>query len=375
MSRRPGPILAVLAALTLVAGAVSFATQPLQLAAASAPASPQQRLSDQLASCQAMRAVARTNADKAWADTCVRLARAALAAATPTPGPTATATPTGGPTTVPPTTAPPTMSPSPTASPTPSPTPTAGPWPDASTTGVPAGTTLTPHGSVTVTEDGTVIDGWLITGHLDVRADNVVVRNSQIVCTDGCLHNYARNLRVDRVEIDGGGSNIGIMDGGGPGLPATNAVYSGLNIHETDDGVRCDGSLTVVDSWIHDLSMGTAAHSDGCQVSDTDLDPDPGAIVFRHNVIEGGNTSCFIIQGNPRGISIVDNYLIAVSREGEQSSYAINVGASVPAGGVEFRDNVLTGGWQSGPDGSAPNYSWAGLWTGNTFTDGTVALP
>lgn len=237
------------------------------------------------------------------------------------------------------------------------------------------------HGSTVVTAFGTVIDGWDIQGRLDIKADNVVVRNTRIRCSnnDGCLHNYGgHNLRVSRVDIghDSGYGDIAIMDGGVSGGTATNAIYSGVNIHNVDDGVRCDGDFTVTGSWIHSLAMGTAAHSDGCQVSDTDANPDPGNVVFTGNVVEGGNTSCFIVQGNPSNVLIEDNMLLGVSAAGEQTSYAINVGASVPQGGVLFVNNVMNRNWQAGIDGSSSNYQWnSTTWSGNTYTDGTVATP
>jgi hypothetical protein len=54
------------------------------------------------------------------------------------------------------------------------------PDPNAGNVGVPAGTTLTTAGSITVTTPGTVIDGRDITGTVTVSADNVTIRNSRI---------------------------------------------------------------------------------------------------------------------------------------------------------------------------------------------------
>ena len=54
---------------------------------------PSQRLQDQLANCQDMRAVAQTAAERTWGDTCIRLAQRALNLPSTTP-PTTTAPPT-----------------------------------------------------------------------------------------------------------------------------------------------------------------------------------------------------------------------------------------------------------------------------------------
>lgn len=374
-----------------IAAVVALFLATVVAPATAAPSEPDP-LADQLAACTAMRAVATTSADRSWADECVKLAKAAIAAANPTPTPTGTSSPTPTPTV--------TATPTPTPTPTPSPTattPAPGTWPTSSTTGVPAGTLLTPSGSLNITTGGSdplhprIIENLDVSGRVDVRADNVLIRNTRIRCGDGCLHNYGgHNLRVDHVDIGHGSGygDIAIMDGGAcvPGsnpcvqAGASNAVYTAVHIHNVDDGVRCDGDLTVQDSLIEKLAMGTSAHSDGCQVSDTtdDSRPDPGWITFRHNVIEGGNTSCFIVQGQPVGpILIEGNYLKAVSLANEQTSYATNVGPGVPQGGVVVRNNVLTHGWQSGPDGSSSVYHWTSTnWSGNTYDDGTaVPIP
>jgi hypothetical protein len=61
------------------------------------------------------------------------------------------------------------------------------PDPAAGNVGVPAGTTLTASGSLTITTAGTVIDGRNITGGVTVSANNVTIRNSRITVNGaGC---------------------------------------------------------------------------------------------------------------------------------------------------------------------------------------------
>ena len=53
--------------------------------------------------------------------------------------------------------------------------------PDATTAGVPTGTTLTAYtGPMTITKDGTVIEGMIIDGTLVVDAANVTIKNCVI---------------------------------------------------------------------------------------------------------------------------------------------------------------------------------------------------
>src|ERR1700754_4603683 len=64
-------------------------------------------------------------------------------------------------------------------------------YPDATNTGVPAGTSLTPSSSRTITTNGTVINGLEITGTVTVAADNVTIKNSKITATRGGSGTYA----------------------------------------------------------------------------------------------------------------------------------------------------------------------------------------
>jgi hypothetical protein len=61
------------------------------------------------------------------------------------------------------------------------------PDPNAGNVGVPAGTTLTASGSITVTTPGTVIDGKDITGTVTVSADDVTIRDTRVTVNGaGC---------------------------------------------------------------------------------------------------------------------------------------------------------------------------------------------
>jgi hypothetical protein len=80
--------------------------------------------------------------------------------------------------------------------------------------GVPAGTTLTPSGSINVTTPGTVIDGRDITGVIEVNADNVTIKNSRVWthtqnCGSSPCGNYlihmnpgVNQLTISHVELD-----------------------------------------------------------------------------------------------------------------------------------------------------------------------------
>jgi hypothetical protein len=53
-------------------------------------------------------------------------------------------------------------------------------YPSPNTTGVPAGTQLTPSGSITISTAGAVVNGLAVSGSVNVRANNVTIENSDI---------------------------------------------------------------------------------------------------------------------------------------------------------------------------------------------------
>ena len=67
---------------------------------------------------------------------------------------------------------------------------------------MPAGTTLTPSGGLTISTAGTVIDGRDITGQVVVNAPNVTIRNSRIRTNAMfAVDNNSTGLLVEDSEI------------------------------------------------------------------------------------------------------------------------------------------------------------------------------
>jgi hypothetical protein len=117
-------------------------------------------------------------------------------------------------------------------------TPSACGYPDTTNTGVPAGTTLTPSGSITASTNGQVIDGKDITGSVTIAADNVTIRNSRVF-TDNSgstavinINDGADNFTLEDSEVGGNGST-------------TNAPESGVWNHYNNPGAQ------VIRSYIH----------------------------------------------------------------------------------------------------------------------------
>jgi len=138
------------------------------------------------------------------------------------------------------------------------------PFPDATTTGVPAGTTLTPSGSLDVKSAGTVLEGLDIDGCVDVHADNVTIRASRISCarptTAVRLMDGYSGLRLEDVEIDGNGivsAAVGFTD----------YTLVRVNIHGVVDGPRMGSRTVLVDSYVHGLVRTDDSHNDAVQVT------------------------------------------------------------------------------------------------------------
>jgi hypothetical protein len=179
--------------------------------------------------------------------------------------------------------------------PTPTPTPTPAPsgFPDASNTGVPAGTTLTPSGGMTISTAGTVIDGKDISGSVTVDAPNVTIRRSRIR-SDGfwVVRNNSTGLLIEDTELNG-------LSGNGTCLGSASFTLRRSNLHDCENGLDISGAgtATVEDNYMHDLDIDNAAHTDGIQLGQGAAD-----IVIRHNTIrphpagaDAGATSCIIM--------------------------------------------------------------------------------
>ena len=203
-------------------------------------------------------------------------------------------------------------------------------YPDASCTGVPAGVTLTPSGSVTVNTAGTVINALDVSGNIVVNAPNVTIRNTRIRSNSmWMIDNNSTGLVVEDSEV------INRPVAGQPnchnGIGSNNFTIRRSEITGCENAANFDGdNIVFEDNYVHDLdNVGpsyvwgdTGPHTDGIQMA-------PGAdnIVVRHNSIDpmgavqgGGGTSAIImgVNGSQSNVRIEDNYL-----DGRDSAYTL----------------------------------------------------
>ena len=167
--------------------------------------------------------------------------------------------------------------------------------PGSTNTGVPAGTQLTPSGSITVNTAGAVIHDLDIVGSITVLADRVTIRRVRITSGDYYPIRYFDNNNTGLIVED---SEI---VGNAPGtvtcaIGFTNYIARRLNIHGSADGLKADEKVLIESCWIHDLSNGPSEHNDGVQTTGGKN------TTIRFCNIAGASNAC--VQGGDEGAAI-----------------------------------------------------------------------
>lgn len=216
--------------------------------------------------------------------------------------------------------------------------------PGADNTGVPEGIELKESDGLTIREDGTVVDGLDIDGCVVVEADDVVIQNSRIRCSDPDSEPAVRvldgtNLQIIDTEIDGLGEAR-------MGVGYSNYSLLRVEIHSVSDGARLGSNVTVEASWIHDLARQGDLHPDALQSTSGT------GIVVRGNTLDCrgdddlGNAA--IMLGTELGDRLLkdavfaDNYL-------NGGNYTVNIRADGNLEDVTFSGNVYGADSRYGP--------------------------
>ncbi len=219
---------------------------------------------------------------------------------------------------------------------TPSDAPSGAPsdFPGPSDTGVPAGTRLTPSGSLVVTRDGTTIDGLEVEGQIRVEAEQVTIRRSRIITESNLgIQVDAGSLVVEDTEV------VGVGERCQAGIGWANYTARRVDVHGCRDGLKVGDNTVVLDSYIHDQVRGSGFHNDAIQASgaasgiriegNTVLGPLRASVsaikistqqgpiadvTIRNNYLSGGGMIIYVTDkeqghGPPQNVEIVDNVL------------------------------------------------------------------
>jgi hypothetical protein len=196
-------------------------------------------------------------------------------------------------------------------------------FPDASNTGVPAGTTLSAYtGPSTITTANTVIDGKSI-GCIRVSAPGVIIRNSKISCTGGYAV-FSGDGDYSGTPLLIQDSDISCNNSGGTAVGEANFTLRRVDISGCENGGDINQSVTIQDSYVHDLYNSASAHTDGFQFA------------FGH--LENGS----VVAGS-LNVTIDHNTIYGMGADGSFGTSAIisNRGADK---NVLIQNNLLAGG-------------------------------
>ena len=167
----------------------------------------------------------------------------------------------------------------------------------------PKGALTKQEGSISVTTDNTVIENIDLKGCIQVKANNVVIRNVRIDCSGFYaiqIMSGFENLTVEDTEMFGMKSS---------GVLGSNFTLRRVNIHDSGgDAVKPSTNVLIEDSWFHKLGTNVGSHSDGLQMVSGGNVTLRGSNIDMPATLAGyTNSQCMIIQTNNGPI---DNVLI-----------------------------------------------------------------
>jgi len=227
-------------------------------------------------------------------------------------------------------------------------------WPGPATTGYPAGQTFgkTVTGGLTITTDGTVIDGWKISGGVQVQAKNVTIRNSWITSDFGGRNgsgvvnlNPGSSATIEHSLLDGRNATHACIWHEGTSLVARANECTGSNdgifSWATTEGRDGAGdNFTITDNWLHGFTtQASNGHVDGYQTEGAKHG------VIRHNTIDVSqeqNSAIAIWNGrkDSADITVQDNLLAGGGFTVYAEDYSPS--ESSPSGGYTVTDITFT---------------------------------
>lgn len=176
-------------------------------------------------------------------------------------------------------------------------------YPTRASTGVPPATVLSAYqGPMDVVTATTVIDGKRIPCGMNIRAANVVIRNSLVTGTGfWCIQVYSGSLTIQDSEIT-------CTNGSGTGLMGPNFKATRLYIHDCENALEINANSSVVDSYLSAREGNSNAHGDDIQSQGGNN------VLIRHNTFAGLNPITSSIITNPtanNGWTVEDNAMSA----------------------------------------------------------------
>ena len=235
------------------------------------------------------------------------------------------------------------------------------------------------RGWVSVDGNGAVLDGLRIPYNVDVVANDVTIKNSQVEVQGesfGISLRHAARTTVQNTEVfspDAGANRlmVGIKDIYGD---STGTQVLRSNIWHTSTGVQIDSGL-VQDNYIHDMGYKAGDHLNG-----TTSNGGTGLLTLRHNTVlnQFAQTDAislfedFGVQAN----RVIDNNLLA---GGGYTLYAGQNPGGLAATGIRITNNRFSRLYYPQGGSYGPVAAWnpngsGNTWTGNTWDDTSTTL-
>ena len=238
-------------------------------------------------------------------------------------------------------------------------------YPSPNTTGVPAGTQLTPSDGFTVSTDGTVVNALDVSGTIEVAANNVTIENSEVSTSgdfgidieSGVTGTVIKNVTINGLDTTSSGElQWGIYN---------QAAFDGVSADHVDfyNGERIlVGPGTLTNSFCLDNVNNPGAHYECVYEGQGSVTLDHNTLLTAHN-----QTAAIYLSTDfgPLGtVKVTDNLLAG-------GSYTLYGGATSAAGvssetvtGNRFSRLYYPDGGYYGPVAYMPSsYTWSGnLW-------------
>lgn len=213
-------------------------------------------------------------------------------------------------------------------------------FPDASTTGVPAGTALTPSGSIAITTPGQVVENRHIRGTVTIAAPNVTIRNCLVdVVTSAYpirIDSGATGALVVDTEVRGGaGTGINVLVSGG----ADGATIRRCDLNGGEDSIRIGANSVTLDRcYLHDLHRQPGGHHDTVQVRAGDNITIRGCTLLPYVAATDDPMNAAIQIGSLSGTNPISNLLVEDCYM-DGGNYTVNGGRAEDIDSARYRRN------------------------------------
>ena len=215
---------------------------------------------------------------------------------------------------------------------------------------------------ITITQDGTIIENQYISGQVNVKAHNVIIRNCELDGGGTSLYGVSSKYYDSNGQPYKGTliENCHIHDYG-VGVLAHYTTIRRCNIHDSQtDAIKARSGCLIERNWCHHLGKKVGAHADCVQIRGG------SNIIIRYNHFDipisqtGGSggyksNACLMIQPE---VSPISNLLIHDNvMEGGNYTVYIERQEAYPIHSVKLHDNLFGPDWRYGPlAGKGPSW-------------------